>query len=120
MLMVLAKSVEEMQHIENVVSLICGAAVLIVCAILLAIFAEKRVSAWEAKQRIVELRRLQERKNEVARESEGFRQIDIELKKENERLRIENKKLLKDNQNYKQQLDEIELGTFNGRSLKHA
>lgn len=119
MFMVLAKSVEEMQHIENIVSLICGAAIVIVCAILLAIFVEKRISAWEAKQRIIEQRRLQERKNEVARESEGFRQIDIDLKKENARLREENARLKNDNSNYKQQLDEIELGTFNGRSLKH-
>ena len=120
MLMVLAKSVEEMQHIENIVAYICGAAVLITCAILFAVFAEKRISAYEARQMVIEENRLQRSKNEVDREKENFRSIDIQLKEENEKLRMENKKLLKDNQNYKQQLDEIELGTFNGRSLQHA
>ena len=120
MFMVLAKSVEEMQHIENIVAYICGAAVLVTCAILFAIFAEKRVSAYESRQMLIEENRLQRSKNEVEREKENFRSIDIEMKKENERLRQENAKLKKDNSNYKQQLDEIELGTFNGRSLKHA
>lgn len=119
MLMILAKSVEEMQHIENIVAYICGAAVLVTCAILFAIFAEKRVSAYEAKQMVVENTRLQRAQNEVDREKGNFRNIDTDLKKENEKLRQENAKLKKDNNNYKQQLDEIELGTFNGRSLKH-
>ncbi len=120
MFMVLSKSVEEMQHIENIVAYICGAAVLVTCAILFAIFADKRVSAHESRQILIEENRLQRSKNEVEREKENFRSIDIEMKKENEKLRQENAKLKKDNNNYKQQLDEIELGTFNGRSLKHA
>ena len=120
MFMVIAKSVEQMQHIENIVAYICGAAVLVTCAILFAIFAEKRVSTYESRQMLIEENRLQRSKNEVEREKENFRSIDVEMKKENERLRQENAKLRKDNNNYKQQLDEIELGTFNGRSLKHA
>lgn len=120
MFMVLAKSVEQMQHIENIVAYICGAAVLVTCAILFAIFAEKRVSAYEARQMVVEEARLQRAQNEVDREKENFRNIDVDLKKENEKLRKENAKLRKDNENYKQQLDDIKLGKFNGRSLKHA
>lgn len=119
MFIVLAKSVEEMQHIENIVAYICGAVILVTCAILFAIFAEKRVSAYEARQMVVENTRLQRAQNEVDREKENFHNIDADLKKENERLRQENAKLKKDNNNYKQQLDEIKLGTFNGRSLKH-
>lgn len=119
MFMVLAKSVEEMQHIENIVAYICGAAVLVTCAILFAIFVEKRVSAWEVRQQIIEETRLQRAQNEVSREEDNFRFIDSDLQKENARLRKENTKLKNDNSNYKQQLDEIELGTFNGRSLKH-
>lgn len=119
MFMVLAKSVEEMQHIENIVAYICGAAVLVTCAILFAIFAEKRVSQWEQRQLVREQLRLQKAANEVEREKENFRFVDADLKRENEKLRKENKKLIKDNNNYRQQLDEIELGTFNGRSLKH-
>lgn len=119
MFMVLVKTAEEMQHIENVVALVCGCIILVVCAILFAIFAEKRVSAYEERQKIVEETRQMRAANEVEREKENFRSIDIEMKKENERLRQENAKLKKDNNNYKQQLDEIELGTFNGRSLKH-
>ena len=109
-----------MQHTDNVISLICGAAVLIVCAILLAIFVEKRVSAYEVRQQIIEETRLQRAKNEVAREEDNFRSINVDLQAENVRLRAENARLKKDNSNYKRQLDEIELGTFNGRSLKHA
>lgn len=120
MLMVLSKSVNEMQHIENMTAFICGCIVLVACAILFAIFAEKRVSAYEARQQIIEETRLQRAQNEVIREEENFRFIDADLQAENARLREENARLKKDNQNYKQQLDEIELGTFNGRSLKHA
>ena len=69
MFMVLAKSVEEMQHIENIVAYICGAAVLVTCAILFAIFAEKRVSAYESRQMIIEENRLQRAQNEVEREN---------------------------------------------------
>lgn len=119
MFMVIAKSVEEMQHVENIVAYICGSAVLVACAILFAIFAENRVSQWEQRQLVREQLRLQKAANEVDREKENFRNIDVDLMKENEKLRQENAKLKKDNKNYKRQLDEIELGTFNGRSLKH-
>lgn len=127
MFMILSKSVDEMQHIENMTAFICGCIVLVTCAILLAIFVEKRVSAWEVRQQIIEEARLQRAQNEVSREEDNFRFIDSDLQKENAKLRKElvekNKMLVEKDKlidNYKQQLDEIKLGTFNGRSLKHA
>ena len=127
--MVLAKSAEEMHHTENVVSLICGAAVLIACAILLAIFLEKRISEWEERQRIIELQRLQRIQNEKDAEKDNYRFVDQELKSIifRQKKEITEKNLLIDElyeeiNDYKQQLNDIRLGTIKNqlRGKKHA
>lgn len=126
MFMVLAKSADEMRHIENVVACICAAVVFIVCAFLFAYLIERRVSEWECRERIKAETRLQRSKNEIEREKQNYRLIDPELRSlvDYQKKVIAEKdqqiyELKKRNEEYKLQLDEVKLGTFNGRSLKH-
>ena len=124
MFMVLAKSTEEMKHIETVVAYICAAAVFIVCAFLLAYLIERRITEAENRKRIQLEIRLRRTENEVDREERNFRSINFELEdiitQKNRQLVEKNKKIEElelQCEDYRRQLDEVKLGSFNGRSL---
>ena len=126
--MVLAKTAEELQHIENVVTLICGAIVLIVCALAGSYLLERRVGEWEERKRISEEIRLARIKNEVTREEENFRNIDISLHHiidiQNEQLNEKDKEieyLRTKVAEYELQLSDVKIGKINNKvRWKHA
>lgn len=126
--MILSKTVEYYQHIENIISLICGAVALVICAFIGAYILEKRLSEKEEKDKLHEEIRLIRAKNEVQREKENFRQIDISLRNI---IEIQKEQIIqKDNEiaylkeklaDYESQLDDVKLGKFkNHRGKKYA
>lgn len=120
--MVLAKTAEELQHVENVVALICGAIVLIFCAIIASYLLERRVSEWECRKKLQLEASLARAKNEVDREKENFRQIDISLRNiidiQKEQLKEKDSEILSLREqvaNYKSQMADVKLGKFNNK-----
>lgn len=121
MIMVLSKTAEEIEFILSLTSYICGSVVLLAVAGIAAYLVERRVSEWELRQKIKEEIRLTRARNEVERERENFRQIDISNKNLVEKQRLELKEKDALIAKYREQLDAVEVGDFSklGR-LKNA